>query len=211
MNDIIHRALTTAKIPSRLEPSGLSRSDGKRPHGMSIVPWRSGRLLVWDTTCPDTFVASYRSLATSEAGRVAALAEDRKAQKYAHLTPSYLFTPVAIESAGAIGPQSWAFLKELGRILRQETGGAKSASYLLEQLSVAVQRGNAAGCHLLDFITLNCFDFTVFLYCIVCYLCIVYCVVLYHVVLCCYAILFCLFLCTIAYAQENVYVYVHTV
>ena len=27
MNDIIHRALTTAKIPSRLEPSGLSRSD----------------------------------------------------------------------------------------------------------------------------------------------------------------------------------------
>ena len=144
MNDIIHQALTTAKIPSRLEPSGLSRSDDKRPDGMSIVPWRSGWLLVWDATCPDTFAASYRILATSEAGRVAAVAEDRKAQKYAHLTPSYLFTPVAIESAGAICPQSWAFLKELGRRLWQETGEAKSASYLLERLSVAVQRGNAA-------------------------------------------------------------------
>ena len=72
-------------------------------------------MLVWDATCPDTFVVSYRSLAPSEAGRVAALAEDRKAQKYAHLTPSYFFTPVAIEFTG---PQSWAFLKELGRRLR---------------------------------------------------------------------------------------------
>ena len=97
---------------------------------MANVPWRSGRLLVWDATCPDTFAASYSSLATSEAGRVAALAEDRKAQMYAHLTPSYL---LAIESVGAIGPQSWGFLKELGRILRQDTGEAKSASNLLER------------------------------------------------------------------------------
>ena len=38
INSIIHRALTSAKISSRLEPAGLSRSDGKRPDGMSIVP-----------------------------------------------------------------------------------------------------------------------------------------------------------------------------
>ena len=104
---------------------------------MSIVPWRSGQLLVWDITCPDTFAASYRSLATSEAGRVAALAEDRKAQKYAHLTPSYLFTPVAIESAGAIGPQSWAFLKELGRRLLQETGEAMQVSQLPARAAIS--------------------------------------------------------------------------
>ena len=90
---------------------------------------------------PDTFAASYRSLATSEAGRVTALAKDRKSQKYPHLTPSYLFTPVAMVSAEAIDPQSWALLKELGRRLRQETGEVKSASYLLERLSVAAQRG----------------------------------------------------------------------
>ena len=61
-------ALSTAKIPSRLEPSGLYRSDGKRPDGASVVPWKSGKLLVWDATCPDTFAPSYNGLASSEAG-----------------------------------------------------------------------------------------------------------------------------------------------
>ena len=37
INDIIHRVLSSAKIPSRLEPSGLYRSDGKRPDGMPLV------------------------------------------------------------------------------------------------------------------------------------------------------------------------------
>ena len=38
LNDIIHRALTTSHIPSRLEPTGLDRSDGKRPDGITMVP-----------------------------------------------------------------------------------------------------------------------------------------------------------------------------
>ena len=119
---------------------------------------------------------------------------------------------MAIGSAGAIVPQSWAFLKEMGRILQQETGGAKSASYLLERLSVAVQRGNAAGRHLLDFITLNFysdFDFYLFkfllihycflvLYCLLFVYCVLYCIMWYCIVLYCYAVLFRLFLCTIA-------------
>ena len=36
INNIIHRSLATANIPSWLEPSGLSRSDGKRPDGVTI-------------------------------------------------------------------------------------------------------------------------------------------------------------------------------
>ena len=51
LNDIIHRALAAAKITSRLESSGLYCSDGKRPDGASIVPWRRGKFLVWDVTC----------------------------------------------------------------------------------------------------------------------------------------------------------------
>ena len=39
VNSIIHRAFTTAAIPARLEPLGLSRTDGKRPDGVSVVPW----------------------------------------------------------------------------------------------------------------------------------------------------------------------------
>ena len=68
LNDIFKRALSAAHIPSRLEPTGLLRADGKRPDGVTLTPWKSGRLLVWDATCPDTFAPSYRAHATVEPG-----------------------------------------------------------------------------------------------------------------------------------------------
>lgn len=37
-----------------------------------------------------------------------------------------------------------AFLKDLGRRLTRVTGEQKSTAYLLQRLSVAVQRGNTA-------------------------------------------------------------------
>ena len=84
VNDIIHRTLTAANIPSRLEPSGLYRSDGKRPDGCSILPWRCGKVLVWDATCPDTHAPSHLSAAVRGAGVVAAQAEQLKMAKYTH-------------------------------------------------------------------------------------------------------------------------------
>ena len=82
--------------------------------------------------------------ATSEAGAVAAMAEDRKRAKYLCLEPTYSFTPVAIESAGAFGPVTLAFMRDLGKRLSQVTGDTHSYTYLLQRLSVAVQRGNTA-------------------------------------------------------------------
>ena len=35
VNDLVKRALSSAEIPSGLEPPGLSRQDGKRPDGLS--------------------------------------------------------------------------------------------------------------------------------------------------------------------------------
>ena len=37
--NVIKRALSSAQIPSMLEPTGLSRSNGKRPDGLTIAPW----------------------------------------------------------------------------------------------------------------------------------------------------------------------------
>ena len=53
-----NRALSSTNVPSRLEPIGLDRADGKRPDGITMVPWSSGRLLVWDATCVDTIAPS---------------------------------------------------------------------------------------------------------------------------------------------------------
>ena len=144
VNDIVHCAMSAAHLPSRLEPTGLFRSDGKRPDGVTLVPWRSGRLLVWDATCPDTFAPSHLPSATREAGAVAAQAERSKREKYSALDQCHTFTPVAIETAGPFGPETFSFLRELGCRLKQVTGEAKSFSYLRQRLSIAVQRGNAA-------------------------------------------------------------------
>ena len=56
---------------------------------------------------------------------------------------THSFTPVAIETLGAIGPKSLVFLKELGWRARQQSGDERAPSFLLQRLSVAVQRGNA--------------------------------------------------------------------
>ena len=68
----------------------------------------------------------------------------RKAEKYRGLPASHSFTPVAIETLGAIGPRSMLFLRDLGRRIALESGEPRSTDYLLQRLSVAVQRGNAA-------------------------------------------------------------------
>ena len=39
INDIVWRALTRAGVPATKEPAGLSRTDGKRPDGLIMIPW----------------------------------------------------------------------------------------------------------------------------------------------------------------------------
>ena len=53
-------------------------------------------------SCPDTFAPSFSVLASSEAGLVAAQAEEKKWSKYLHLASDHSFTPVAIETSGVI-------------------------------------------------------------------------------------------------------------
>jgi hypothetical protein len=59
INCIINRSLTYIHVNSTLEPNGLSRDNGKRPDGMTLVPWIKGQPLVWDVTVVDTLADSY--------------------------------------------------------------------------------------------------------------------------------------------------------
>ena len=67
---------------------------------------------------------------------VTSQAEDLKKAKYSWKTSRH------IETSGVLGPFSMIFLRELGRRLSATTGDTKR--YLIQRLSVAVQRGNAA-------------------------------------------------------------------
>ena len=144
INDLIKRSLGSAKIPAHLEPAGICRSDGKRPDGATVLPWRSGRILVWDATCPDTFAPSHRDLATRGAGAVADQAEERKKAKYSELATTHHFVPLAVETTGVFGSEAQMFFRELGRRIRDESGEPLAYQYLLQRISVAVQQGNAA-------------------------------------------------------------------
>ena len=92
LNDILHRALSSGNVPSRLEPTtGLDRADGKhpdgkRPDGITMVPKSNGRLLVWDAACVDTFATSHLSMTASEVCAAANQVEQTKIKKYSYLT-----------------------------------------------------------------------------------------------------------------------------
>ena len=109
INDLIKRSLGSGKIPAHLEPAEICRSDGKRPDGATVLPWRSRRILVWDATCPDTFAPSHRDLATRGAGAVADQAEERKKAKYAELATTHHFVLLAVEITGVFGSEAQIF------------------------------------------------------------------------------------------------------
>ena len=125
------------------EPVGLYRSDSKRPDGASVVPWR-GEVLMWDATCLDTLAPSHLSMIVREAGAVADDAKYRKKLKYSHLFSIHCFTAVAVESLGVFGQDARAFFREEARRVGSVTDDSQAHQYLVQRVSVAIQRCNAA-------------------------------------------------------------------
>ena len=144
INSIIHRSLSTINKPSILEPVGMTRSDGRRPDGMTLFPWENGKPLVWDATCVSTLAPSNLDHSLRSPGGAASEAEGRKRSKYEDLSRDYLLTPLGFETVGHWGKSAVAFVDKLGRELGRVTGEPRSTSYLRQRLSVAIQRGNTA-------------------------------------------------------------------
>ena len=94
MNNLIQRGLRSAEYQhpdfvcpdfmrldfdmEPLEPPGCSRPDGKKPDGLSLIPWANGKLLLWDFTCSDTFASSYVDSTSKHVGSAAKTAEMKK-------------------------------------------------------------------------------------------------------------------------------------
>lgn len=143
INDLVHRALIRAGIPAHKEPAGLFRSDGKRPDGLTLVPWSAGKSVLWDVTVIDTLAQSYLPSTSTSAGSAAEIAALRKEDKYASATANYTFIPIALETLGAIGTKATSFLRELGRRLSLATDDPRETAFLFQRLSVALQQYNA--------------------------------------------------------------------
>jgi hypothetical protein len=107
------------------------------------VPWKRGRCVAWDATCPDTFAKSHLSASSTGAGSAAATAEDKKKQKYADIMTGVDFQPFAIETTGVWGESALALVKDIGHRTSAVTHDTRSTMFLRQRISTAVQRGNA--------------------------------------------------------------------
>lgn len=125
LNDIIRRSHVTVNVPAILEPAGIARDDGKRPDGMSLIPWRMGRVLVWDATCVNTLAPSHLHGTTKKAG---AAAEVNKRRKYGGLDANYNFAPFGVETLGRWGPGAQSFFNDLAKRLVDITGDKRAGS-----------------------------------------------------------------------------------
>ena len=127
---------------SYFEEKNNSIQDRKRPDGISYFPFKNGRCLAWDFTCPDTLARSHIKKST-EAGKAASRAEDGKLKKYRHLNEDYYVVPIGIETLGSFGPHAQDFIKDIGHRIMESTGEKKSTSYLMQTIGMAIQRGNS--------------------------------------------------------------------
>jgi len=130
-------------VPATKEPTGRSRSDGRRPDGMTLIPWQNGKALTWDVTVATTLADSYISASARSAGATAELAVTRKITKYCNLLAEYMFQPIALETLRAINSSAGEFLVYLGRKISGVFGETKEGLFLFQRLSIVLQRFNA--------------------------------------------------------------------
>ena len=139
MIDIIKRTLTSVAIPCVLEPPGLSSNDGKRPDGMTTIPWQRGKPLTWDVTVVDSLAPSRRL----QSGSAATDAEQRKSQKYNQLVGrGYLFQPIALDVQGNYGSATAAFFDTLTKKLSEHSNESRSIAFFHQRISTTLQQYN---------------------------------------------------------------------
>ena len=143
VNDVVVRALNKAGVPVQKEPLGLVRTDGKRPDGVTLIPWQHGRCLTWDVTVVNSVASSYVSLSQRQPAGAAEAAAARKQSKYATLEQSYLFQPLAFETLGPLNASAIDFVNTIGRRIRVLSDDSRESSFLFQRLSVCIQRFNS--------------------------------------------------------------------
>ena len=129
-----------------LEPRRLYRSDGKRPDGVTMIPWKISKQLVWDVTVVDALAPSRLNQGSlCNPGTTATEAEARKIEKYRELIDNgYIFQPVALEVQGFLTESSEIFITRLCKILYRSHDNQRAGSFLKQRISMALQIGNAA-------------------------------------------------------------------
>jgi len=147
LNELIFRALVKAGVPAIKEPPGLLRTDGKRPDGVTQIPWTSGKSLAWDVTVTDTLAPSYSHLSSISAGKAAERAAELKVAKYSAIDGSHDFLPIALETLGPMNAAAAQFFSSLGKRISRQTGDVRESAFLFQRVSMTIQRFSCVALH----------------------------------------------------------------
>jgi len=148
LNDVVTRAFVSAGVPVTKEPVGLAMQDGKRPNGLTLIPWQHGKPLTWDVTVAHTLADSSVSATACSGGAAAEQATGRKTAKYdLWAQTGRLFQPIAAETLGPLNQSSIAFFLELGRKIASISGDNREPSFLFQRISITIQCFNSILLH----------------------------------------------------------------
>jgi len=94
-----------------------------------------------------TSAVSYLNSFAREAGAAAEFAASRKTAKYVNLAASHLFFPIAVETQGPLNEEARQLLCDLCRRISASSGDDREVNFLLQRVSVVVQRFNSGLLH----------------------------------------------------------------
>jgi len=138
--------MTSLHVPSPLpkEPLGLTRLDGKRPNGLTLIPWHGDKSRTLDLTVVCTLADSYVHAMFHVSLQVALLKLlPPEGSKNTRASQQAIFQLVAFETRGSLNASSFDFLREVGRRLTASSDDFRETSFLFQRLSVLIQRFNS--------------------------------------------------------------------
>jgi len=131
-------------VPATKEPTSLSRSDGGRPDGMTLIPWQNGKALTWDVCGNNTGRLLYQRISKVSGCSGGVGSHEENHQILQPPCGVHMFQPIALETLGAINSSAGEFLADLGRKISGISGERAfyfSAAFLS---SAVIQRDHSA-------------------------------------------------------------------
>jgi hypothetical protein len=111
---------------------------------MGLIPWKRGRILVWEVTCVDTMAATHLDGCSRKSGSVTLSAEKLKHRKYCTIKENQTFVAFSLETFGPWSLDAKELFKDISKLLHEKSGVSESLSYFQQRISITIQRRNAA-------------------------------------------------------------------